>query len=85
MSAHGCAPPLLVGQLEVDRPFVRLFLIGVVIFALASAACGAAVAPAMLVSSRFAQGMGQAVAGGRPAADHGGPHRRRTHGVVREL
>jgi EmrB/QacA subfamily drug resistance transporter len=40
----------------------RMFLAGVSLFALASAACGAAVAPAMLVSSRFVQGAGEALA-----------------------
>src|SRR3954469_18582783 len=40
----------------------RLFLIGVGIFAVASAACGAAVDPGMLVVSRFAQGAGEALA-----------------------
>ena len=44
----------------------RLFLAGVGLFAAASAACGAAVAPAMLVASRFVQGAGEALAG--PAA-----------------
>src|SRR3954449_4902813 len=34
----------------------RLFLLGVGLFAIASAACGAAVDPAMLVTSRFLQG-----------------------------
>src|SRR3954451_12343168 len=40
----------------------RLFLIGVGLFAIASAACGAAVDPGMLVVSRFAQGAGEALA-----------------------
>jgi EmrB/QacA subfamily drug resistance transporter len=40
----------------------RLFLIGVGLFAVASAACGAAVDPAMLVVSRFVQGLGEALA-----------------------
>jgi MFS family permease len=44
----------------------RLFLIGVGVFALASATSGAAVSPAMLVCSRFAQGAGEALAA--PAA-----------------
>jgi EmrB/QacA subfamily drug resistance transporter len=44
----------------------RLFLVGVGVFALGSAACGAAVAPAMLVSARFVQGAGEALAA--PAA-----------------
>jgi EmrB/QacA subfamily drug resistance transporter len=40
----------------------RLFLLGVGLFALASATCGAAVDPAMLVASRFVQGAGEAMA-----------------------
>jgi EmrB/QacA subfamily drug resistance transporter len=40
----------------------RLFLLGVGLFALASAACGAAVEPWMLVSARFVQGLGEALA-----------------------
>src|SRR3954470_19714318 len=40
----------------------RLFLIGVGLFAVASAACGAAVNPGMLVASRFVQGLGEALA-----------------------
>ena len=40
----------------------RLFLIGVGLFAIASAACGAAVDPGMLVASRFLQGAGEALA-----------------------
>jgi MFS family permease len=37
----------------------RLFLIGVLVFGVASALSGAAVSPAMLVSSRFLQGTGR--------------------------
>jgi EmrB/QacA subfamily drug resistance transporter len=44
----------------------RLFLAGVLVFGVASALSGAAVSPAMLVSSRFVQGTGEALAG--PAA-----------------
>jgi EmrB/QacA subfamily drug resistance transporter len=44
----------------------RLFLIGVGLFALASATSGAAASPTMLVSSRFMQGAGEALAA--PAA-----------------
>ena len=44
----------------------RLFLIGVAVFAVASAACGLAQNPEMLVISRFAQGVGEALAA--PAA-----------------
>jgi len=40
----------------------RLFLVGVGLFAVASAACGAAVDPGMLVVSRFVQGLGEALA-----------------------
>ncbi|HSY15657.1 MAG TPA: MFS transporter [Jatrophihabitantaceae bacterium] len=40
----------------------RLFLVGVGLFALASATCGAAVDPGMLVASRFIQGAGEAMA-----------------------
>lgn len=41
----------------------RSFMIGVGVFAIASAACGAAQSPGLLVASRFAQGLGEAVAG----------------------
>jgi EmrB/QacA subfamily drug resistance transporter len=44
----------------------RLFLAGVLVFGLASVVCGAAVSSSMLVSSRFVQGTGEALAG--PAA-----------------
>ena len=40
----------------------RVFLAGVGLFAVASAACGAAVSPGMLVASRFVQGLGEALA-----------------------
>src|SRR5206468_3635654 len=40
----------------------RLFLLGLGLFAVASATCGAAQDPAMLVTSRFAQGAGEAMA-----------------------
>jgi EmrB/QacA subfamily drug resistance transporter len=40
----------------------RLFLIGVGLFAVASATCGAATHPGLLVASRFAQGAGEALA-----------------------
>src|SRR5947209_8122707 len=40
----------------------RLFLLGVGLFAIASASCGAAVDPGMLVASRFLQGAGEALA-----------------------
>jgi EmrB/QacA subfamily drug resistance transporter len=44
----------------------RMLLAGVVVFAAASALCGAAVNPGMLVTGRFAQGLGEALAA--PAA-----------------
>lgn len=40
----------------------RLFLLGIGIFAFASATCGAAIDPGMLVASRFLQGAGEAMA-----------------------
>src|SRR6266542_1983386 len=40
----------------------RLFLLGVGVFAIASATCGAAADPGMLVASRFLQGAGEAMA-----------------------
>jgi EmrB/QacA subfamily drug resistance transporter len=57
---------LLGGRLSDILGRRRLFLIGVALFALASLSCGLAVAPAMLVTSRFAQGTGEALAA--PAA-----------------
>lgn len=51
----------------------RLFLAGVALSALASATSGAAIAPAMLVASRFGQGAGEALAA--PAAGHDLDHR----------
>ena len=57
---------LLGGRLADMYGRRRLFLAGVGVFAVASAACGAAVTPAMLVASRFVQGTGEALAG--PAA-----------------
>ena len=57
---------LLGGRLADMFGRRRLFLIGVGVFALASAVSGAASSPAMLVSSRFAQGAGEALAA--PAA-----------------
>jgi len=53
---------LLGGRLADVFGRRRLFLAGVSVFALASVACGAAVAPAMLVSARFVQGAGEALA-----------------------
>jgi EmrB/QacA subfamily drug resistance transporter len=57
---------LLGGRLADVFGRRRLFLAGVGVFAAASAACGAAVTPAMLVASRFVQGAGEALAA--PAA-----------------
>lgn len=44
----------------------RVFMAGVLVFGVASAACGAAASAGMLVGSRFVQGLGEALAG--PAA-----------------
>ncbi|HEX3824755.1 MAG TPA: MFS transporter [Mycobacteriales bacterium] len=57
---------LLGGRLADILGRRRLFLLGVGLFAIASATCGAAVDPAMLVVSRFVQGAGEAMAA--PAA-----------------
>jgi EmrB/QacA subfamily drug resistance transporter len=57
---------LLGGRLADVFGRRRLFLAGVALFAVASATSGAAQSPAMLVSSRFLQGAGEAVAA--PAA-----------------
>ena len=57
---------LLGGRLADIFGRRRLFLTGVGLFAVASALCGAAVTPGMLVSSRFVQGIGEALAA--PAA-----------------
>jgi EmrB/QacA subfamily drug resistance transporter len=53
---------LLGGRLADVVGRRRMFLLGVGLFAAASATCGAAVDPAMLVISRFAQGAGEAFA-----------------------
>jgi EmrB/QacA subfamily drug resistance transporter len=53
---------LLGGRLADILGRRRLFLLGVGLFAAASATCGAAVVPGMLVASRFAQGLGEALA-----------------------
>jgi EmrB/QacA subfamily drug resistance transporter len=53
---------LLGGRLADMLGRRRLFLAGVGVFAVASASCGAAVDPAMLVASRFVQGAGEALA-----------------------
>src|SRR5215469_18024479 len=57
---------LLGGRLADMFGRRRMFLAGVLVFGVASAVCGAAVSPAMLVCSRFVQGTGEAMAG--PAA-----------------
>jgi EmrB/QacA subfamily drug resistance transporter len=57
---------LLGGRLADLLGRRRMFLTGVALFVLASVASGAAVDPAMLVASRFVQGVGEALAG--PAA-----------------
>ena len=57
---------LLGGRLADIFGRRRLFLLGVLVFGSASAASGAAVSAPMLVSSRFVQGLGEALAG--PAA-----------------
>jgi EmrB/QacA subfamily drug resistance transporter len=57
---------LLGGRLADMFGRRRLFLLGVGLFAVASAASGAAASPGMLVSSRFVQGVGEALAA--PAA-----------------
>ena len=53
---------LLGGRLADILGRRRLFLIGVAVFAVASATCGAAVNSEMLVASRFLQGAGEALA-----------------------
>jgi EmrB/QacA subfamily drug resistance transporter len=57
---------LLGGRLSDMFGRRRLFLAGVLVFGAASATCGAAVSPWMLVASRFLQGTGEALAS--PAA-----------------
>ncbi|MGC1214840.1 MAG: MFS transporter [Micromonospora sp.] len=53
---------LLGGRLADVFGRRRLLLTGVVIFAVASAVCGAAVSPGMMVAGRFGQGMAEAIA-----------------------
>ncbi|MDP9116131.1 MAG: MFS transporter [Actinomycetota bacterium] len=53
---------LLGGRLADVLGRRRLFLLGVGLFAIASATCGGAVDPGMLVASRFLQGAGEAMA-----------------------
>lgn len=57
---------LLGGRLSDLYGRRKLFLVGVFIFGVASAVCGAATTSSMLVAGRFAQGVGEALAG--PAA-----------------
>ena len=53
---------LLGGRLADILGRRRMFLLGVGVFAIASATCGAAADPGMLVASRFLQGAGEAMA-----------------------
>ena len=53
---------LLGGRLADIFGRRRLFLLGVGVFAVASALCGAAVDPGVLVGARFLQGVGEALA-----------------------
>jgi EmrB/QacA subfamily drug resistance transporter len=53
---------LLGGRLADIAGRRKMFLVGVTLFAVASATCGAAVNPDMMVASRFAQGAGEALA-----------------------
>ncbi|MEZ0579931.1 MFS transporter [Nocardioides sp. MH1] len=53
---------LLGGRLADMLGRKRVFLVGVLVFGLASAACGAAANAEMLVSARFVQGIGEALA-----------------------
>lgn len=57
---------LLGGRLADMFGRRKIFMIGVIFFGVASATCGAAVSSGMLVSSRFVQGLGEALCG--PAA-----------------
>lgn len=57
---------LLGGRLADMFGRRKVFMAGVLVFGLASAACGAAASSGMLVGSRFVQGLGEALAG--PAA-----------------
>ena len=57
---------LLGGRLADVFGRRRMLLTGVAVFLLASAVCGAAVSPGILVGGRFAQGLGEALAA--PAA-----------------
>ncbi|HEX6521662.1 MAG TPA: MFS transporter [Streptosporangiaceae bacterium] len=57
---------LLGGRLSDMFGRRRLFLVGVLVFGVASVMCGTAVSSSILVASRFVQGTGEALAG--PAA-----------------
>lgn len=57
---------LLGGRLADMYGRRKIFMIGVIFFGVASATCGAAMSSGMLVSSRFVQGLGEALCG--PAA-----------------
>ncbi|MFF1381859.1 MFS transporter [Streptomyces sp. NPDC058308] len=57
---------LLGGRLADMFGRRKIFMIGVICFGVASATCGAAMSSGMLVSSRFVQGLGEALCG--PAA-----------------
>jgi EmrB/QacA subfamily drug resistance transporter len=52
---------LLAGKLGDRLGRRRVFLIGLVVFALASLACGVSTEPGMLIGARFAQGVGGAM------------------------
>jgi EmrB/QacA subfamily drug resistance transporter len=52
---------LLAGRLSDLFGAKRVFLTGLVVFTAASAACGLATTPAMLIAARFAQGFGGAL------------------------
>ncbi|GAA1302855.1 MFS transporter [Planotetraspora silvatica] len=53
---------LLGGRLADVFGRRRLLLTGVVVFAVSSAVCGAAVSPGMMIAGRFAQGIAEAIA-----------------------
>ncbi|MFI1683175.1 MFS transporter [Streptomyces sp. NPDC020607] len=57
---------LLGGRLADMYGRRKIFMVGVIFFGVASATCGAAMSSGMLVSSRFVQGLGEALCG--PAA-----------------
>src|SRR5579884_390956 len=62
ISYGGCV--LLAGRLGDLLGRKRVFLAGVLVFTLASVVCGLAPSPAALVTARFAQGVGGALAAG---------------------